>query len=107
MVRGAGGRGFESWPAPSWPPGVLATPAPVSARTPRWFAAGDVNGFLGLALDNTTNLVIMSSLLIGVFGFPADLVLGRMLPGTALGVLVGRSRLHVHGGAAHASHRTA
>jgi AGZA family xanthine/uracil permease-like MFS transporter len=24
-----------------------------------------------------------------VFGFPADLVLGRMLPGTALGVLVG------------------
>ena len=28
-------------------------------------------------------------MLIGVFGFPADLVLGRMLPGTALGVLVG------------------
>jgi AGZA family xanthine/uracil permease-like MFS transporter len=68
---------------------VPATPAPDSARTPRWFAAGDVNGFLGLALDNTTNLVILSSLLIGVFGFPADLVLGRMLPGTALGVLVG------------------
>jgi AGZA family xanthine/uracil permease-like MFS transporter len=40
-------------------------------------------------LDNTTNLVILSGLLIGVFGFPADLVLGRMLPGTALGVLVG------------------
>jgi AGZA family xanthine/uracil permease-like MFS transporter len=52
-------------------------------------AAGDVNGFLGLALDNVTNLVILSSLLIGVFGFPADLVLGRMVPGTALGVLVG------------------
>jgi adenine/guanine/hypoxanthine permease len=51
--------------------------------------AGDVNGFLGLALDNTTNLVILSSLLVGIFGFPADLVLGRMLPGTALGVLVG------------------
>jgi adenine/guanine/hypoxanthine permease len=56
---------------------------------PRWLAAGDVNGFLGLALDNTTNLVILSGLLVGVFGFPADLVLGRMLPGTALGVLVG------------------
>jgi hypothetical protein len=26
-----------------------------------------------------------------VFGFPADLVLGRMLPGTALGVLAGMS----------------
>src|SRR5207237_8020398 len=52
-------------------------------------AAGDVNGFLGLALDNVTVLVIFSSVLVGVFGFPADLVLGRMLPGTALGVLVG------------------
>jgi adenine/guanine/hypoxanthine permease len=26
---------------------------------------------------------------VGAFGFPADLVLGRMLPGTALGVLIG------------------
>jgi AGZA family xanthine/uracil permease-like MFS transporter len=33
--------------------------------------------------------VILSSLLVGVFGFPADLVLVRMVPGTALGVLVG------------------
>ena len=56
---------------------------------PRWLSAGDVNGFLGLALDNVTNLVILSTLLVGAFGFPVDLVLGRMLPGTALGVLVG------------------
>jgi len=55
----------------------------------RWAAPGDVNGFLGLALDNVTQLVILSSLLIGAFGFPADLVLGLMVPGTALGVLVG------------------
>src|SRR5207244_11777345 len=34
-------------------------------------------------------LVILSSLLIGVFKFPADLVLQRMVPRTALGVLVG------------------
>ena len=54
-----------------------------------WIASGDLNGFLGLALDNVTQLVILSSLLIGVFKFPADLVLGRMVPGTALGVLVG------------------
>jgi adenine/guanine/hypoxanthine permease len=38
----------------------------------RWIRPGDLNGFLGLALDNTTNLVILASLLIGVFGFPAD-----------------------------------
>jgi len=51
--------------------------------------AGDLNGFLGLALDNITQLVILASLLIGVFKFPADLVLQRMVPGTALGVLAG------------------
>jgi AGZA family xanthine/uracil permease-like MFS transporter len=64
-------------------------PTLTAARTLRWVAPGDLNGFLGLALDNTTNLVILSGLLIGVFGFPADLVLGRMVPGTALGVLAG------------------
>jgi adenine/guanine/hypoxanthine permease len=56
---------------------------------PRWISGGDLNGFLGLALDNVTNLVILASLLIGVFQFPADLVLTRMVPGTALGVLIG------------------
>jgi len=34
-------------------------------------------------------LIVLASLLIGVFGFPAELVLGRMVPGTALGVLLG------------------
>jgi len=58
-------------------------------RLTRLFRPGDLNGFLGLALDNTTNLVILSGLLIGVFQFPADLVLGRMVPGTAIGVLIG------------------
>jgi AGZA family xanthine/uracil permease-like MFS transporter len=55
----------------------------------RWVRPGDLNGFLGLALDNVTQLVILSGLLIGVFQFPADLVLYQMVPGTALGVLVG------------------
>jgi AGZA family xanthine/uracil permease-like MFS transporter len=55
----------------------------------RWYAAGDWNAFFGLALDNMTQLVILSSLLIGVFRFPPDLVLYVMVPGTALGVLVG------------------
>jgi AGZA family xanthine/uracil permease-like MFS transporter len=62
----------------------------VTARPPyRWVRAGDLNAFFGLALDNMTQLVILSSLLIGVFKFPADLVLFRMVPGTAVGVLVG------------------
>jgi len=66
------------------------SPTARSGRARReWLASGDVNGFLALALDNVTNLVILSSLLIGVFKFPPDLVLFRMVPGTALGVLVG------------------
>jgi AGZA family xanthine/uracil permease-like MFS transporter len=55
----------------------------------RFFAVGDVNAFFGLAVDNLTNLVVLGGLLIGVFHFPPDLVLYRMIPGTALGVLVG------------------
>lgn len=66
-------------------------PAPGGARNQilRWHAPGDWNAFFGLALDNLTQLVILSSLLIGLFGFPADLVLRVMVPGTAAGVLVG------------------
>ncbi|HXJ85043.1 MAG TPA: MFS transporter, partial [Candidatus Methylomirabilis sp.] len=55
----------------------------------RWYAPGDWNAFCGLALDNLTQLVILSGLLVGVFGFPSDLVLRVMIPGTAAGVLVG------------------
>jgi AGZA family xanthine/uracil permease-like MFS transporter len=55
----------------------------------RWYAPGDVNAFFGLAIDNLTNLVVLTGLLVGVFQFPADLVLFRMVPGTALGVLIG------------------
>ncbi|HMH53288.1 MAG TPA: hypothetical protein VK548_23830, partial [Candidatus Acidoferrum sp.] len=59
------------------------------ATRPAWIRPGDLNGFLGLTLDNVTQLVILSGVLIGVFQFPADLVLYQMVPGTALGVLVG------------------
>ncbi|GFO66174.1 MFS transporter [Geomonas paludis] len=53
------------------------------------FAAGDVNAFFGLMLDNMSGLVIMAGILTGVFGMPRDLVLSRMLPGSAVGVLLG------------------
>jgi AGZA family xanthine/uracil permease-like MFS transporter len=60
-----------------------------AAPAVRWWAPGDWNAFFGLALDNLSLFVILSSLLIGVFQFPADLVLRTMVPGTAVGVLVG------------------
>ena len=54
-----------------------------------WIAWGDLNAFFGLMLDNLLNLVVLTTLLAGVFGFPLEFALTHMVPGTALGVLVG------------------
>lgn len=55
----------------------------------RWHARGDINAFFALTVDNLALLVGMAGILMGVFHLPADMVLGRMVPGTAFGVLVG------------------
>lgn len=53
------------------------------------FAPGDVNAFFGLMLDNIANLLLCVGLLAASYGFPATFALRYMLPGTAVGVLVG------------------
>jgi AGZA family xanthine/uracil permease-like MFS transporter len=55
----------------------------------RWAQPGDLNAFFGLMLDNITNLVVLTGILVGVFGYPAGQVYSLMIPGTALGVLFG------------------
>ncbi|HEY9226448.1 MAG TPA: hypothetical protein VIP11_07380 [Gemmatimonadaceae bacterium] len=55
----------------------------------RWAAAGDINAFFGLMLDNVVNLAVLAGILVFGFGFPAQLVYTRMFPGTALGVMFG------------------
>jgi AGZA family xanthine/uracil permease-like MFS transporter len=50
---------------------------------------GELSAFLALSLDNVGTLVFLCSILIISFHFPPDLVLSRMLPGTAIGVLFG------------------
>jgi adenine/guanine/hypoxanthine permease len=55
----------------------------------RWATSGDVNAYFGLLLDNIAGLVLMVGLLVGGFGMPEDFVLSHMVPGTAIGVLVG------------------
>jgi AGZA family xanthine/uracil permease-like MFS transporter len=54
-----------------------------------FFRAGDLNAFFALMFDNVANLVILSTILIGAFHFPRDVVLEKMVPGTAVGVLLG------------------
>lgn len=55
----------------------------------RWAAPGDVNAFFGLMLDNIAGLLMMVGLLHTVFEFPTKFALRHMVPGTAMGVLVG------------------
>ena len=50
---------------------------------------GDINGFLGLLVDNVAVLALFAGILITGFGVPSEVVLGRMIPGTAIGVLFG------------------
>ena len=60
-----------------------------STASRRWFVVGDFNGFFGLLVDNLAVMAFLSSVLVGLFKFPADIVYTRMFPGTAFGVLVG------------------
>ncbi len=53
-----------------------------------WVRPGDINAFFGLMLDNVAGLLLMVGLLAG-FGFPVEFAVSSMVPGTALGVLVG------------------
>lgn len=60
-----------------------------SGNTPYgWARPGDVNAFFGLMLDNLAGLILMAGLLSG-FGFPIEFTISRMIPGTALGVMLG------------------
>jgi AGZA family xanthine/uracil permease-like MFS transporter len=68
---------------------TYAGPRSVKQRHPSWAAPGDVNAFFGLMLDNIADLLLMVSLMHGVFEFPTTFALTHMVPGTALGVLVG------------------
>jgi AGZA family xanthine/uracil permease-like MFS transporter len=55
----------------------------------RIFSVGDINAFFGLMLDNMSGLVIMAAILMGAFRMPREIVLYRMIPGSAVGVLFG------------------
>lgn len=55
----------------------------------QWAAPGDVNAFFGLMLDNIADLLLAVGLLSVIFGLPTNFALRYMVPGTAVGVLVG------------------
>ena len=55
----------------------------------QWAMPGDVNAFFGLALDSLADLVLTVGLLATVFDYPAQFALGHLVPGTAVGVVIG------------------
>jgi AGZA family xanthine/uracil permease-like MFS transporter len=59
------------------------------AKKYRWAALGDINAFFGLMLDNVAGLILLVSLLHLTAGFPVEFTLRYMVPGTAIGVLIG------------------
>ncbi|MCA9177209.1 MAG: hypothetical protein KDB14_22120, partial [Planctomycetales bacterium] len=61
----------------------------MNSKPLRWAAAGDVNAFFGLMLDNVAGLLLAVTLLRVVYEFPTEFALTHMVPGTALGVLIG------------------
>lgn len=50
---------------------------------------GETTAFLALFLDNVGVLVFMSAILIFTFHYPPEIILTRMIPGTAVGVFCG------------------
>ncbi len=60
-----------------------------TSRGYRWAQVGDINSFFGLMLDNIAGLFLLVSLLNQAFAFPIDFALRYMVPGTAIGVLIG------------------
>jgi AGZA family xanthine/uracil permease-like MFS transporter len=54
-----------------------------------WARRGDVNSFFGLMLDNVAVMIVLVNTLQATGLFTAEFVLTRMIPGTALGVLIG------------------
>jgi len=50
---------------------------------------GETTAFLALFLDNLGVLIFLSYILMFTFNYPADIILTRMIPGTAIGVFFG------------------
>lgn len=53
------------------------------------FVRGDLDGFFGLFIDNLLQLMLIHVLCRYVCGFPEELVTGKILPASAISILVG------------------
>ena len=50
---------------------------------------GEITAFLALFFDNVGVLIFFSAILVFTFNYPAEIILTRMIPGTAVGICAG------------------
>ncbi|EDY84248.1 putative permease subfamily, putative [Verrucomicrobiia bacterium DG1235] len=55
----------------------------------KWITKGDWDGFFGLGLNNFVNVLLVINLCVFVLGFSPEFVATRVLPGLAMGLIVG------------------
>jgi len=60
-----------------------------AAQGPRWWVAGDLNGFFGLFTNILLNVIVLTGLCIGLVQMPADLVYSRILPALGIALALG------------------
>ncbi len=57
--------------------------------TPRWWVAGDLNGFFGLFTHVLLNVIVLTGLSLGLVQLPGDIVYGRILPALGIALALG------------------
>ncbi|WP_411867998.1 NCS2 family permease [Vulcanococcus limneticus] len=70
-------------------PSLAQGPGPTPDTRPRWFVPGDIDGLLGLGLDNLIQILLILGLCRGVLGYPDALIFGSILPATGISLVVG------------------
>ena len=70
-------------------PSLAQGPGPTPDARPRWFVPGDIDGLLGLGLDNLIQILLILGLCRGVLGYPDALIFGSILPATGISLVVG------------------
>jgi len=74
---------------PPHSPSLVPGPGPGPGARPRWFVPGDIDGLLGLGLDNLIQILLILGLCRGVLGYPDALIFGSILPATGISLAVG------------------
>jgi adenine/guanine/hypoxanthine permease len=62
---------------------------PAAAAAPRWWVAGDWNGFFGLFTNVVLNVIVLTGLCLHVVNLPSDVVYGRILPALGIALPIG------------------